>query len=54
MILAHKYGTDNEGYEILVTYTDGMPQIGCDLPAINFCPWCGKEVTAARDATEVK
>jgi hypothetical protein len=54
MIEAHEMGTDNEGYETLVNYTEtgyrpcvnkdyppGLPLIGSDLPPIKFCPWCG-------------
>lgn len=39
---AQKDGTDSEGYGGLLTeITDDEWHIGCDLPPIKFCPWCG-------------
>ena len=37
-------GTDNEGYGRLVRWFGDGWQIGCDLPTINYCPWCGLEL----------
>ena len=38
---AMQTGTDNESYGALVAYWDGEFHIGCNLPAITACPWCG-------------
>lgn len=38
---AHKRGTDNESYDVLIGYENGLPVIGSDLPPVRFCPWCG-------------
>lgn len=39
---AHQSGTDNEMYGALVHYPQPhTPHIGCDLPRVKFCPWCG-------------
>lgn len=41
---AHTEGTDGEAWMPLVRYSvssDITPHIGCDLPDIAFCPWCG-------------
>lgn len=35
--MAHGSGTDNEGYEALIS--DG--RMGYELPPLRFCPWCG-------------
>ena len=43
---AMEVGTDNEGYGRLI-YTDDPPwpfRMGCDLPPLDFCPWCGVDV----------
>ena len=41
--LARQEGTDNEGYGSLII--DNRPGygwgIGCDLPRVLYCPWCG-------------
>jgi len=36
--------TDNEGYGRLIREWGGEWRIGCDLPAMNYCPWCGNRV----------
>ena len=38
-------GTDNEGYgRLLMDRGNGSTwAIGCDLPPIAFCPWCGSK-----------
>jgi len=38
-------GTDSEGWQALL-YIDEEEGIsmGCELPRINFCPWCGVKV----------
>lgn len=36
---AMRSGTDCEGYGALIDYPRS---IGCGLPDMNFCPWCGK------------
>jgi len=41
---ATKRGTDNEGYGALIY---GPSLIGCDLPPMDYCPWCGKRRPAA-------
>jgi hypothetical protein len=45
---AQQRETDNEGYGALVTVHsfEGMTEasIGCDLPTMDYCPWCGKEL----------
>jgi hypothetical protein len=43
--LAHSFesGTDNEGYSNLIRCYEDEFHIGCDNPALKFCPWCGKE-----------
>lgn len=44
---AHEDGTDNEGYASLIYYDhDERVIIGNDLPAVNFCPWCGAKKDA--------
>lgn len=46
---AFSSGTDNEAYGSLASAYDDDPasiHIGCELPAIAFCPWCG---TPAKD-----
>lgn len=40
---ANKSGTDNEGYEALVSGR----RIGYELPPVKFCPWCGAPKTTA-------
>jgi len=46
------WGTDNEMYGALIypsTYPDGQVthwNIGCDLPPMGFCPWCGAALAA--------
>lgn len=44
-VKAQDLGTDNEGYFRLV-YDDasGNLYIGCGLPPIRFCPWCGERL----------
>lgn len=46
MIQAQQSGTDNEMYGALVRYydPDNTVWMGCDLPPITFCPWCGKKI----------
>lgn len=50
---AKQPGTDSEGWceLMIVGYPDeigeGTPEgiiMGCKLPLINFCPWCGTKV----------
>lgn len=44
---AQQSGTDNEAWGPLVRGTS----IGCGLPPIKFCPWCGRPVPGEqRDA----
>lgn len=42
---ARQSGTDNEMYGALVYWSGDKIVMGCDLPAIRFCPWCGHEKT---------
>ena len=45
MIKAQESGTDNEAYGALISYYGGNDAgVGCDLPPITFCPWCGKKI----------
>jgi len=51
---ATRSGTDNEGYGSLLYTPDfdritGIWMIGCGLPDISFCPWCGKKVEGSED-----
>jgi hypothetical protein len=46
---AHRNGTDNEMYGALVYWLDHNPYIGCDLPAVEFCPWCGARKEAKEE-----
>lgn len=39
---AQEDGTDNEAYQALIEFKDGRFIIGTNLPALKFCPWCGK------------
>lgn len=40
---AHEAGTDNEMYSSLISdESDGESWMGSELPAVRFCPWCGK------------
>ena len=49
MIDAQQAGTDNEAYGSLVSYSlEGIAEMGCDLPPITFCPWCGKKIKRKR------
>jgi hypothetical protein len=41
---AQETGTDNEGYAALLKPDMGFWKIGCGLPRISFCPWCGSKV----------
>ena len=43
---AQDIGTDHEGYGSAVSYDSAVDEysIGVDTPAINYCPWCGKEI----------
>lgn len=41
--LAHASGTDNAAYGSLVAQEDRYPYIGCELPQVEYCPWCGDE-----------
>jgi len=44
---ASERGTDHEGYGPAITgNTDGF-YVGCDVPPIRFCPWCGKQTRKA-------
>jgi hypothetical protein len=45
---AQQSGTDNEAYGRLLYGADDW-RMGCDLPPVKFCPWCGAEVTAVRE-----
>ena len=38
---AHQSGTDNEGFGPLLR----IDTIGCELPPIKYCPWCGAQTT---------
>ena len=44
MITAQKSGTDNEGWGPLIERFGGAWDIGCGLPDLQYCPWCGKDV----------
>lgn len=37
-------GTDNEGYHGLSSIESNMVEIGCTLPPIKYCPWCGDKI----------
>ena len=41
--------TDNEGYGRLIREWGGEWRIGSDLPAMNYCPWCGNRVPQNAD-----
>ena len=45
---AFQDGTDNEGYGSLAYQIDDEIIFGCELPPINFCPWCGKSQQESR------
>lgn len=36
--------SDNEGYGRLIWIDETDVSIGCDLPTIDYCPWCGYEI----------
>lgn len=40
-------GTDSEEYECLMRFDRDDYFLGSDLPAIEFCPWCGKSIENA-------
>lgn len=40
---ARQSGSDNEGWSALIHWFDGFPCMGCGLPPVRFCPWCGKK-----------
>ncbi len=47
MVMAFSAGTDNEGYGAIAHCFGGSSnsiRIGCDLPALKLCPWCGFEL----------
>jgi hypothetical protein len=47
MAMAFCSGTDNEGYGAIAHCFGGSSnaiQIGCDLPPLRLCPWCGFEL----------
>ena len=46
---AHENGTDNEAYGQLIYDDDDL---GCNLPPIKFCPWCGKPRTEGECTTK--
>lgn len=41
---AQESGTDNEGYGALIFVEKDYVSIGCNLPNINYCPYCGKPI----------
>lgn len=45
---AKQHGTDSEGFSALISADDldntGLIRIGCDLPPVSFCPWCGSMI----------
>ena len=41
---AQTTGTDNEAYGRLLSYWAGEWRVGCELPEVRFCPWCGKAI----------
>jgi hypothetical protein len=41
--IAQCKGTDNEMYGSLISFWSGEYHTGCDVPTIQFCPWCGKK-----------
>lgn len=44
---AQQTGTDNEGYGRLISDygRNGEYMIGCDLAPMNYCPWCGADIS---------
>lgn len=46
MINAQQPCTDNEMYGALVDadWDNEVVEIGCGLPPIDFCPWCGQKI----------
>jgi len=43
---AFECGTDNEAWGSLMRHDgDGDLSIGCGLPPIKYCPWCGRPVS---------
>lgn len=51
MQIAFQSGTDNEAYGALARFWDGDVHMGCDLPPVAYCPWCGKETKLLNTAT---
>lgn len=45
MAQSFRDGTDNEEYEQLSRIVDSCVTMGCNLPPINNCPWCGEGFT---------
>jgi len=41
--MAQQRGTDNEMYGALLWIEGETALMGCDLPPVQFCPWCGAE-----------
>ena len=41
---ARQMETDSDCYRAAIYEYEGELNIGCGLPPIKYCPWCGKEV----------
>lgn len=44
MKTAQKLYTDSEGYGALATWHERGLYIGCGLPPLEICPWCGSKL----------
>lgn len=51
---AQESGTDNEGYGALLHDLDGRWSMGCDLPSIDYCAWCGTAVAKIEELTNAR
>ncbi len=49
---AQQSGTDNEGYGRLMWVHAGIASMGCGLPPIDYCPWCGTPIAMRAEAKE--
>ena len=45
---AKQSGTDNDGYGRLIMVIGGEAMMGCGLPHVAFCPWCGADKRPAQ------
>lgn len=46
-----KNGTDNEMYGSALNWWAGAYHLGCDLPDVRFCPWCGAKLPQGEGQT---